>query len=129
MEMTAPRLVRPGERKAPPGGQTPGLHREAAFVEEDKWIGFVKADAGTGGWHHHSDNDTYIYLLQGGMRVEPRDRGEAVDGGEGDFIHVPKGIVHREITPEGGATAIVMRVGSGPPVVNVEDGSTEHGDA
>lgn len=119
--MNEPRLVRPDERKAPPEGQSPGLHREVAFVEEDKWIGFVKADPGTGGWHHHSENDTYIYLLQGGMRVEPRDSGEAVDAREGDFVHVPKGIVHREITPESGATAIVMRVGSGPPVVNVED--------
>jgi hypothetical protein len=55
------------------------------------------------------------------MRVEPREGGEVAEGQEGDFVHVPKRIVHREITPEGGATAIVMRVGSGPPVVNVDE--------
>lgn len=121
MERMSPRLVRPEDRESPPGGQTPGVHREAAFVEEDLWVGLVRADPGTGGWHHHSGNDTYIYLLQGGMRVEPREGGEVADGREGDFLHVPKRIVHREVTPEGGATAIVVRVGSGPPVVNVDE--------
>lgn len=121
MEVRLPRLVRPEDRESPPGGQTPGLHREAAFAEEGLWVGFVKADPGTGGWHHHADNDTYIYLLEGGMRVEPLEADAPVDGREGDFIHVPKNIVHREVTADGGATAIVMRLGSGPPVVNVDE--------
>lgn len=44
-----------------------------------------------------------------------------IEAKPGDFVHVPKGVVHREMNPFDEEGAIVlMRVGSGPPVVNVE---------
>lgn len=46
---------------------------------------------------------------------------KVVDAGPGDFVHVPKHVIHREVNraDEEGAL-ILVRVGSGPPVVNVE---------
>ena len=41
--------------------------------------------------------------------------------GEGDVIHVGKGVVHRESNPADGRTeTFVVRVGDGPLVVNVD---------
>jgi uncharacterized RmlC-like cupin family protein len=115
------RIVRPEDRAIPPEGQTPGLRRETAVAEEGVWIGIVHTDSGVGGWHHHSENDTYVYLLDGVMRVEQRDGRAAIEGNRDDFLLIPKETVHREITPEGEhASAIIIRVGSGPAVVNVE---------
>jgi uncharacterized RmlC-like cupin family protein len=46
---------------------------------------------------------------------------KVVDAGPGDFVHVPKGLIHREVNPTDEEGAIILvRVGSGPPVVNVE---------
>jgi uncharacterized RmlC-like cupin family protein len=44
-----------------------------------------------------------------------------VEAGSGDFVHVPRGVVHRERNPalEEGAV-ILFRVGTGPAVINVE---------
>lgn len=120
--MIGPRAIRPDERLAPPESQSPGIHREAAVSQDGLWIGIVRTDPGVGGWHHHSDNDTYVYLLEGRIRVEARDGGGIAEGQAGDFMHVPKEIVHREVTPEGrAATAVIVRIGTGPPVVNVRE--------
>jgi len=119
--MATLRIVRPEDRAIPPEGQTPGLRRETAVAEEGVWIGVVHADPGVGGWHHHSENDTYVYMLDGVMRIEQRDGRAAIDGKRDDFLLIPRKTVHREITPEGEhASAIIIRVGSGPAVVNVE---------
>ncbi len=119
--MATLRIVRPEDRATPPEGQTPGLRREAAVAEEGVWIGVVHTDPGVGGWHHHSENDTYVYMLDGVMRIEPRDGEVAIEGKRDDFLLIPKNTVHREITPEGeNASAIIIRVGSGPAVVNVD---------
>jgi uncharacterized RmlC-like cupin family protein len=119
--MATLRIVRPEDRAIPKEGQTPGLRRETAVAEDGVWIGIVHADPGVGGWHHHSENDTYVYVLDGAMRVEQRDGGAVIEGNPDDFLLIPKETVHREITPDGKHTsALIIRVGSGPPVVNVE---------
>jgi hypothetical protein len=39
----------------------------------------------------------------------------------GEYAHVPRGLVHREGTPTDQAAEVALvRIGSGPPVVNVE---------
>jgi mannose-6-phosphate isomerase-like protein (cupin superfamily) len=101
------------------------MHREQAFSAEDRWVGFVTSEPGEwSGWHHHGLTDTYFYVLRGGIEFEFGDHGETVDVNAGDFCHVPKGVIHRE-RPRPGERAelVLVRMGTGPTVVNV-DGPT-----
>ena len=46
---------------------------------------------------------------------------ESVEGGPGDFVRIPKGVVHREGNPGTEPNeAIVFRVGEGEVLVNVD---------
>ena len=116
-------LVRVGERSSEDTAQTAGMHREVAYLREGAWVGVVHTEAGaTSGWHHHGDYDTYVYLASGAQLVEYGGGGhERLEAGPGDVIHVGKGVVHRESNPSAGETeTFVVRVGSGPLVVNVD---------
>jgi mannose-6-phosphate isomerase-like protein (cupin superfamily) len=117
-----PIVVSAAERQSPPGQQTSGMQREQAFAAADRWVGFVTAEPGEwSGWHHHGDTDTYFYVLAGGMEFEYGAEGETVNVETGDFCHVPHGLIHRE-RPRPGARAeiVLVRVGAGPAVVNVD---------
>lgn len=100
---------------------TEAIQRKVALEGDGFWIGVVTAEPNmASGWHHHSDNDTLVYLLDGSIRVEARDGKGAVEAAAGEFLHVPPRTVHREVNPETKAAhALVIRVGSGDPVVNV----------
>lgn len=121
----SPEVVPASERRSPTGQQTSGMRREVAFESGDRWVGFVSSEPGEwSGWHHHGDTDTYFYVMRGGMEFEFGDSGETVVVNAGDFCHVPHGLVHRE-RPKPGERAeiILVRMGTGPTVVNV-DGPT-----
>lgn len=126
--MTGIKLVRAEERLVSQADATTGLVREEAIANETTWVGRVKAAPNRpSGWHHHGDYDTYFYVQSGRVRMEFGPGGEeAIEAGPGDFVHVPKHVIHREVNPadEEGA-AILIRVGSGPPVVNVEGPAEE----
>jgi uncharacterized RmlC-like cupin family protein len=97
--------------------------REQAISIEGMWAGLVTTEAGMiSGWHHHGDYDTSIYVIDGALRMESGSNGESVvEAGSGDFLHIPKGAVHRESNPEATASHIVVvRSGTGPPVINVD---------
>jgi uncharacterized RmlC-like cupin family protein len=122
MNVIRPIVVSAAERQAPPGQQTAGMLREQAFAAADRWVGFVTADPGEwSGWHHHGDTDTYFYVLAGGIEFEYGADGATTSVEIGDFCHVPKGLIHRE-RPRPGARAeiVLVRVGAGPAVVNVD---------
>ena len=114
--------VAPGQRReALPA--TPGMVREEAISVEGLWGGLVRTDAGmTSGWHHHGDYDTSIYVASGSLRMESGPAGaDVVEAQPGDFVFVPKGVIHRESNPsELESHLVVVRAGSGPPVVNVD---------
>lgn len=117
--------ITPGERKE--GDPTPGMVREQAIGTDRMWAGFVRTHGHTtSGWHHHGDYETTIYVLQGALRMESGPGGaEVVDAGPGDFLHVPRGAIHREGNPtELEGQLVVVRSGQGPPTVNV-DGPAE----
>src|SRR5207248_6760175 len=84
-----------------PGDPTPGMLREEAIVVEGMWSGLVRTEPHmTSGWHHHGDHETTIYVVAGGLRMECGPEGSVVvDAEPGDFIHVPRGAVHRESNP------------------------------
>jgi uncharacterized RmlC-like cupin family protein len=97
--------------------------REEAIATERMWAGLVRTDAGmVSGWHHHGDFDTTIFVLSGAIRMEYGSAGtDRIDAGPGDFLHVMHGAVHRESNPgDEVAELVVVRSGSGEPVVNVD---------
>lgn len=103
-----------------PGQPTPGMHREEAVVLDDVWSGRVLTDPGvTGGWHHHGAHDTVAYVVSGVFAVETADG--VVEGGPGDFVHIPAHTVHRESNPtDATAEVVLVRRGTGEVVVNVD---------
>ena len=108
----------------PAASTTPGMDRHEAFVEDGVWTGTVRTEPGVlTGWHIHADYDTYIYVVSGEARVEFGPGGQlGEDAGPGDFIRIPRGVVHREGTSIGsnGVEAVLVRLGHGELVTNVE---------
>ena len=115
------RLVGPADRVE--GERTPGMTREQAIAIDGLWAGLVRTEPHmVTGWHHHADYDTSIFVVHGGLRMEFGPGGtEVVEAGPGDFLHVPKGAIHREENPtDDESRIVVVRAGRGPAVVNVE---------
>lgn len=102
---------------------TPGMTRERAIEAEGLWAGFVRTAPGsTSGWHHHGDHDTAIYVVRGSLRMESGPGGSDVSTAvAGDFLHVPKGAIHREGNDgDEESHLVVARAGRGAPTVNVD---------
>lgn len=114
-------VVRRAERVE--GERTLGMIREQAIAVPGMWAGLVLTEAHTtSGWHHHADYDTSIYVVGGCLRMEFGPGGShTVQAGAGDFIHVPKGAIHREGNPgDEQSQLVVVRAGYGPTLVNVD---------
>ncbi len=115
------RLIHPEERTK--GAATPGMIREEAVSTDRLWAGVARTEAGmASGWHHHADYESTIYVLSGALRMEfGPGGGEVLEAGPGDFLYVAPGAVHRESNPSDEESRIVVvRSGSGQPVVNVD---------
>ncbi|HSE70390.1 MAG TPA: cupin domain-containing protein [Nocardioidaceae bacterium] len=114
-------LIRPQERMV--ADPTPGVTREQAVAVEGLWSGLAITQARTSsGWHHHGEHETSIYVVDGALLLEFGPGGErAVEAGPGDFVHVPKHVVHRESNPaDQESHLVVTRSGHGPVTVNVD---------
>jgi len=115
------RRIRPGERTE--GAATPGMTREEAIATDGMWAGLVRTAPGmVSGWHHHGSYESVIYVTSGVLRMEfGRGGGQTLEAGPDDFLYVAPGAVHRESNPTAEESRIiVVRSGSGTPVVNVE---------
>jgi uncharacterized RmlC-like cupin family protein len=113
--------IRPEDRVE--GDPTPGMVREQAIAVDGMWSGLVRTEGHmTSGWHHHGDYDTSIFVVSGALRIEWGPGGAVVvEAAPGDFVHVPKGVIHRESNPEDHEShLVVVRAGQGPPSVNVD---------
>jgi uncharacterized RmlC-like cupin family protein len=105
------------------GPSTPGMDRFTAFESDGMWAGGARTEPGSvSGWHHHGEQDSAVYVLSGALRMEFGPGGlETFDAGPGDFVHVPRGAVHRESYPGAQpADIVVVRAGEGPSLVNVD---------
>jgi uncharacterized RmlC-like cupin family protein len=114
-------VVTPGERTA--GPFTPGMDRQQAVASENMWSGYVRTEAGMqSGWHHHGEYETTIYVVTGALHMEFGPAGSTtVAAAPGDFVYVPKGVVHRESNPSPDpADLIVVRAGRGESTINVD---------
>jgi uncharacterized RmlC-like cupin family protein len=129
--MSAPqvRIVRPHERSTDTP-QTPGLLREVAFDSRNPdatalsgFVSSVKPGAATGA-HHHGDQETILYVLEGRARFRWGDRLEDVaEAGEGDFVFIPAHLIHQEInaSPDDPTAWVVVRSAPDPIVVNLPE--------
>jgi mannose-6-phosphate isomerase-like protein (cupin superfamily) len=105
-----------------PAAETPGVDRREAWADDHVWAGRSRTQGGTwSAWHVHPGYDTYVFQTEGRLRLEFGAGGtESVEGGPGDFVLIPKGLVHREGNPGTEPNeAIVFRVGEGEVLVNV----------
>ena len=113
--------VHPEDREV--ADPTPGKTREQAIDVPGLWSGFVRSEPGAAsGWHHHGEHDTSVYVIEGNVRIEfGPGGGRSVEAGPGDFVHIPKHLVHREVNPGPAASQeIITRSGTGPLTVNVD---------
>lgn len=129
--MSAPRvrIVRADERSTDTP-QTPGLLREVAFDSRNPdakvlsgFVSSVQPGAATGA-HHHGDQETILYVLNGRARFRWGDRLEEVaEAGEGDFVFIPGGLIHQEInaSADEGTAWVVVRSAPDPIVVNLPE--------
>ena len=120
--------VRIGSDELVPIEGPPEIHRRRAFAKPGLWVGLATTEPGlASSWHHHDGHDTIIYGLSGRLIVEfGSGGGYTIEAAVGDFLVIPSGLVHREITPpEASAEFVVVRSGGdGPPTVEVEDPSS-----
>ncbi len=123
MNRSLPMVIRHGGTESPPGPPTPGMDRRELLDHDDRWVGWVRTDPGVaGGWHHHGDRDSYVYVLNGRVIIEYGPVGQdRMEGAAGDLIFNPRRVVHREITPpDEPAEVLVVRIGPGPLNINVD---------
>lgn len=122
-EQARPIVIRAGDAAVAPGPPTPGMDRRQILDHPNVWVGWVRTEAGlAGGWHHHGDRDSYVYVLSGAVSIDYGPGGrERVNATAGDLIFNPAHMVHRETTAPGAAAEFfVVRVGPGPQNVNVD---------
>jgi uncharacterized RmlC-like cupin family protein len=115
--------VKIGADELVPIESPPEIHRRQAFAAPGLWAGLATTEPGlASGWHHHGGHDTIIYGLSGRLIVEFEKGDERVEAAAGDFLLIPSGLVHREITPgEAPAEFVVVRSGGdGPPTIEVD---------
>lgn len=115
--------------------QTPGSERLAAIapgrVESALWGGlFVVQPGARTGIHHHGEQQTVAYVLQGACEVRWGAHGEyAATAMAGDFIHVPAYLPHMEINRSESEQFVwvVARSTANPIVVNLPDDTWPRG--
>jgi len=110
--------------------QTSGSARMSAIaamhgIVSSLWAGiFVVEPSAKTGIHHHGEQDTVVYVLDGAATVRWGDFGEhSATVGAGDFLHVPSWLPHQEFNPskEHPFRWVVVRSTPEPIVVNLPD--------
>jgi len=110
--------------------QTPGSLRLSAIaamhgIVSSLWAGiFVVEPSAKTGIHHHGEQDTVVYVLEGEACVRWGNLGEhSATVGAGDFLHVPAWLPHQELNPskEHPFRWVVVRSTPEPIVVNLPD--------
>jgi uncharacterized RmlC-like cupin family protein len=110
--------------------QTSGSLRMSAIaaihgIVSSLWAGmFVVEPSAKTGIHHHGEQDTVVYVLEGEACVRWGNSGEhSTTVRAGDFLHVPSWLPHQELNPskEHPFRWVVVRSTPEPIVVNLPD--------
>lgn len=118
------------EQQSRETSQTPGSLRLSAIsatngIDSALWAGmFVVEPSAKTGIHHHGEQDTAVYVLEGEAVVQWGDRGkQSVTVRPGDFLHVPAWLPHREVNPSSDTPFrwVVVRSTPEPIVVNLPE--------
>lgn len=126
---SAIRIVHPAELSTETQ-QTSGSLRMSAItamhgIASSLWAGiFVVEPSGKTGIHHHGEQETVVYVLEGEATVRWGDLGEHSATVEaGDFLHLPGWLPHQEFNPsnENPFRWVVVRSTPEPIVVNLLD--------
>jgi uncharacterized RmlC-like cupin family protein len=122
VEHVRPIVIRADQGTIAPGPPTPGMERRQIMEGGTTWVGWARTEPGlAGGWHHHGDRDTYVYVVSGDLSIDYGPGGrEHVEATAGDMIFNPARMVHRETTGAQPAEVFLVRVGTGPQTVNVD---------
>jgi uncharacterized RmlC-like cupin family protein len=122
-------VVRPTELSSETQ-QTSGSLRMSAIaaingIASSLWAGiFVVEPSTKTGIHHHGEQDTVVYVLEGEARVRWGNFGEhSATVRAGDFLHVPSWLPHQELnsSKEHPFRWVVVRSTPEPIVVNLPD--------
>lgn len=133
---TSIRVVHPAEQNAETL-QTSGSLRKSAIsamqgIVSSMWAGiFVVEPSAKTGIHHHGEQKTIVYVLEGEALVRWGHRGEhSAAVSAGDFLHVPSWLPHQELnlSSEQPFQWIVVRSTREPVVVNLPDDYWTTGD-
>jgi uncharacterized RmlC-like cupin family protein len=115
--------------------QTSGSLRMSAIaamngIASSLWAGiFVVEPSAKTGIHHHGEQNTVVYVLEGEASVRWGDFGDySATVRAGDFLHVPSWLPHQEINPSKEHTFrwVVVRSTPEPIVVNLPDDFWPH---
>jgi uncharacterized RmlC-like cupin family protein len=129
MEYQPIRVIRP-EQFDSATAQTSGSQRLAAIhagagIVSPMWGGiFVVEPGARTGIHHHGEQNTIVYVLEGSSYVRWGERGEFdATVHAGDFVSVPAWLPHQEINPSAQIPFrwVVVRSTPEPIVVNLPD--------
>lgn len=110
--------------------QTAGSERRAAIavengIETALWGGiFIVEPGAKTGIHHHGEQETIAYVLEGDCRVRWGEHGDySAVAHAGDFIHVPAWVPHMEMNESNSARCawVVVRSTSKPIVIVLPD--------
>jgi len=123
------RVVPSGQRSTDTP-QTPGLLREVAFDSRNPdarvlsgFLSKVQPGAATAA-HHHGDQETILYVLDGRARFRWGPQLEHVtEAGVGDFVFIPGEVIHQEInaSADDPTSWVVVRSHPDPVVVNLPE--------
>ena len=110
--------------------QTSGLLWRVAFDSRNPdaqvlsaFLSTVLPGAATGA-HHHGDQETILYMVEGIARYRWGERLEhVIEAGPGDFVFIPAHTVHQEINATADSPTVwaVTRSGTDPIVVNLAE--------
>jgi uncharacterized RmlC-like cupin family protein len=123
--MSRPRPVVLHPNEGTLGPAAPGLERRTLYDRDGRWAGWtgwIRNEAGdVSGWHHHAENDTYVYVIRGSVTIDfGAGGGESFVAHAGDFFLIPSQTIHREMTShDAHLEAFIVRVGSEPEQIDV----------
>jgi uncharacterized RmlC-like cupin family protein len=110
--------------------QTPGSERRSGIAFDNGiattlWGGIFIVEPGVKtGIHHHGEQETIAYVLEGESLIRWGENGEySAVAHPGDFIHVPAWLPHMEINPSKDRRFVwvVVRSTAQPIVINLPD--------
>ena len=76
----------------------------------DHILNIIQAKDRTLDFHTHEESDEMFYIIEGKMQIEFKDK--ITDLNQGDFIIVPKGVMHRPVCKELVKVLLIEKTGT-----------------